>query len=262
MSERNGPDQRGYNSIVPEQEERIGQRRTVPVSRDKPRSNGGGGGANGVWKTLLVVLLIGVGGVGWFAWQQYQQLNTLQRNFDDLNARLASTDESLSQSGTALQLKIREQGEELDKHWVEIKKLWGISYDRNRKQIEANTKAASGNAARLAKMENLATTVSEVKKQLELDSKKIADISSNALVVSADMEDIQQRLRNVVDKLSALDRAFNQWRSGVDSRLKKNEEALDSIDAYRRQINQELLQLRQKLSGTDSGDSAVMAPAQ
>ncbi len=260
MSERNGTGRQGLSGIVPERDERIGQRRTAPVNRERPASHGNGG-TGGVWKVLVIVMLLAITAGGWFGWQQYQQLNTLQTNFDGLNARLASTDESLSQSGTALQLKINEQGEELKEHWAEIRKLWGISYDRNRKAIADNTKVASSNTDRLANLEKLATAVSEISKQVESDSKKIVALGGNSLAVSAEMEDIRLRLQNNADKLASVEQSLGQWRDSVGKRIAKNEEALNAIDAFRRQINQELLQLRKKLSDTGN-NSDPSAPVQ
>lgn len=242
-------EEKGFSSIVPEREERIGQRGTIADRKPTREREAANGGAGAGLKALVVVLLLAVAGIGWFGWQQYQQLTALQQNFDQLNEKLASTDESLSQSGTALQLKIKEQQDELTKHWTEIKKLWGISYDRNKKQIEGNKKLATDNAAKLNKMTGLAATVKSVSEQVALDSKKIADISGNSLAVNLELEELQERLQISADKLNTVEQSLKSWQGTVNARLQRNEEAVESIDTYRRQINQELLQLRKQLSG-------------
>lgn len=260
-------DQNGFNSIVPDQDERIGTRGNKtgapkPAARSRSDSSSGNGG--GIWKILVIVLVLGVGAMGWFGWQQHQQLSTLQSSFDNLQARLASTDDSLSKSGAALQLKIKEQEEELGKHWSEIKKLWGVSYDINKKDIASNKELSTSNTDRIAKLEKSAATVAKLTKELDLASKKIAEISASTLAASVDMEDVQQRLRETSDKLNTIDQSFNRWRLEVDKRLKNSEEAVEAIDAYRRQINQELLQLRKQLTGSNSSVSQsapVASPA-
>ncbi|WIO73715.1 hypothetical protein QP938_10480 [Porticoccaceae bacterium LTM1] len=259
-------DQNGFNSIVPDQDERIGARGNragapKPAARPRPEPSGNGGGT---WKILVIVLVLVVGAMGWFGWQQHQQLTTLQSSFDNLQARLASTDDSLSKSGAALQLKIKEQEEELGKHWAEIKKLWGVSYDINKKDIASNKDTAAKNTGRIAKLEKSVNTVAQLSKNLDLASKKLAEISASTLAANVEMEDVQQRLRETTDKLNTIDQSFNRWRQDVDKRLKSSEEAVEAIDAYRRQINQELLQLRKQLTGSNSSVSQsapVASPA-
>ncbi len=100
----------------------------------KPAKSGGGGLSKGALWLLALVVLASLG----IIWKQAGEIDQLRSQFEELDAFIKSTDESLSESGTALSLKLREQSETLDKHWAEIKKLWGVSYDRNRKAIEEN----------------------------------------------------------------------------------------------------------------------------
>ena len=253
-------DKKGFNSIVPEQDERIGARGSSaggraarPKPAPSPSAGSRSGGAGGVWKTLVMILLLATAAAGWFGWQQHQQLAALQSNFDELNQRLASTDDSLSKSGDALLLKIKEQKETLEKHWSEIRKLWGVSNDRNKKQISKNEKAVTSNSSRIATLQKSTASLGKLTKQQELNNKKIADISSTSLSVSAEIEDLQQRLQRATDKLRTMEDSFNSWQREVNGRLSKSDEAIESIDAYRRQINQELLQLRNQLS-TSAGN--------
>ena len=252
-------DKKGFNSIVPDQDERIGARtapaggrpvksRPMPAAGNTSRNNGGGGTST-VWKLLVMILLLITVVAGWFGWQQHQQLTLLQSNFDALNERLASTDDSLSKSGDALLLKIKDQNATLEKHWSEIRKLWGVSNDRNKNKIDKNQKAATGNSSRIAKLEKGTAKLTEISKQQDLNSKQIADVSNSTLGISVDIESIQQRLKSAADQLSAMEQNLKRWQSDVNGRLSKNDEAIESIDAYRRQVNQELLQLRNQLTG-------------
>lgn len=249
-------DNKGFHSIVPEQDERIGARGAAKSGRPArpkpaPAAPGprGGSAAGGVWKTLLIALLLVACATGWFGWRQHQQLTALQNNFDELNQRLASTDDSLSKSGDALLLKIKDQRDTLEKHWSEIRKLWGVSNDRNKKQISKNEQAVAANKGRIAGLEKATANLARFSKQQEQNSKKIADINSTALTVSAEIEDLQQRLQDAATLLSSMQQSFKRWQKEVNGRLSESDEAIESIDAYRRQINRELLQLRSQLSG-------------
>ena len=101
-----------FDPIVPERDERIGRGNSnIPRQPTKPRNSipdapqsKGGGGA--LWKVLVLILVLGLGGLGYFFVQQTEHLDQLQSRFDDLEAKIVSTDESLNQSGTSLGIKL------------------------------------------------------------------------------------------------------------------------------------------------------------
>ena len=214
-----------------------------PAPRGKLFSTG-----NLLTLVLAVVLLFSLG----LIWRQAGQIEELTRRFDELNNLIKSTDESLSESGTALRIKIREQEETLDTHWSEIKKLWGVSYDRNRKAIAENAEAAkqaaaTANQAKSA-ADNLKQQVSGSQGKFEKLDKEIAELSTtvkslstSSLGVSLQLEEIESRLA----KLQELQDKLN----GLSGRVADNESALKALDVYRSQVNQQLHQLRQQASG-------------
>ena len=147
-----------FDPIVPESDDRIGRSsggtvddgRRRAAKRPPPSDSHGGGSIGGVWKLLVLVLLLGLAGMGYMLVQEKARLAQLQSRFDELEAKIVSTDESLNQSGATLGMKIREHTEALDKHWSEIRKLWGVSYDTNRKTIDINSKTIESQGATLA----------------------------------------------------------------------------------------------------------------
>ncbi|MCV6604094.1 MAG: hypothetical protein OIF34_02245 [Porticoccaceae bacterium] len=245
------PDSKNFNSIVPDQDERIGARgpATAPrQSRSRPSAPAapqGKASVGGGWKVLVVLLFLALVAVAWFGWQQQQNLQSLQSNFDQLTERLASTDDSLSKSGDALLLKIKEQNDTLKKHWSEIRKLWGVSNDRNKKSIEKNQKDVAVHSNRLARLDKATAGLDKVITQSDLNSKQIASINSNLLSSSVDMETLQEQLQQALQQLNTMETGLKSWQNEVNGRLTQTDEAIESIDAYRRQINQQLLQLRQ-----------------
>ncbi|UTW46401.1 hypothetical protein KFE80_05845 [bacterium SCSIO 12696] len=253
MSER-----KNLSSIVPDQDERIGARATGGASARQPKSRPAPAKSNhqpekhsggGIWKVLVVVLFLAALAGGWYGWQQHQQVASLQSSFDELTARLASTDDSLSKSGDALLLKIKEQNQTLEKHWSEIRKLWGVSNDRNKKKIEKNQKDIAVHSNRLAKIDKATAGLDKAVKQSDLNTKQIASINGTLLSSNVDMETLQQQLQQAVQQFNSMESSFKTWQQQVNGRLNQTDEAIDSIDAYRRQINQELLQLRQGSGG-------------
>ena len=67
-------------------------------------------------------------------------MKNLQSRFELLESRLSSTDESVTQSGAAMQVNISKHSDELKKHWSEIRKLWGVTNDINKTKISDNKK--------------------------------------------------------------------------------------------------------------------------
>mgnify|MGYP001826262857 FL=1 len=105
--------------IVPESDERIGRGRPMAPNRSQVSgsrtSEKGRGGSNNshpapksgmwFWKFLVLLLIVGLGGLGYFFVEQTERLSTLQDRFNELEAKIVSTDESLNESGTALAVK-------------------------------------------------------------------------------------------------------------------------------------------------------------
>jgi len=243
---------KGADSFVPQRDERIARRSPPPVKakssgvKDKPPAKG-----SPVWKLLLLLTLAFAAALAWYAWQQSSklqatssQLDTLQTQFDSLSSRISSTDESLSQSGAAIQLKLKE----ID---AEIAKLWGVSYDKNRKAIAENkvlATKASNIAAKMEKtMASLEKKIKALQTSVEKDSKTLANVSATTLSLSAELEEIKDRLRKVSDQSSRLDKTLNKLNTDITRRVAANEEAVEAIDAHRRRMNQELLEIRQSL---------------
>ena len=228
--------------IVAERDDMIGR------SPSTPKSNGGGGngssgqptGMSGLWKFLVLVAFFGLGGAAGLGWMQYQDLSakhsSLLQRFELLESRLSSTDESVTQSGAAMQVTISRQGDELKKHWSEIRKLWGVTNDINKGKIEKNQKDISF----------LASKRNTLEEAVKKDGKKLATLSANYLGISADLEAVTESMRNQSDGLNRVNNSLGL----VNQRVKNNAEGIESMEAFRRQINQKIYTLEQR-SGTN-----------
>lgn len=238
------------NPIVAQRDDMIGRSASDSSNgggRKEKNSSGGnsGGGAtaggmSGGWKFLIIIACLGLIGAGGFGWMEYQSLSGkhegLQARFEALESRLSNTDESVTQSGAALQIKLGRQGDELKKHWKEIKKLWGVTNDINKGKIEKNQKDISFLAS---KRQALETAVAK-------DSKSLKALSGNYLGISADLDAVNENMRNYADGLNRLNNSLSR----IDRELKSNAEAVESMEAFRRQINQKIYALEQNAPAT------------
>jgi|GEM_PF-75991 uncharacterized coiled-coil protein SlyX len=267
--------------IVPESDERIGRGRagsskqagvgsTGSRKSEKPHysnSSASKAGAPGVksigliWKFLVLILMCGLGGLGYFFIEQTERLSQLQGRFDELEAKIVSTDESLNESGTALAVKLKDQGETLDKHWSEIKKLWGVSHDRNRKKIEAQEKTL---AAQSNTVKNLQASMSARKKEIttltgkvDKASQSMETVVNSSLAANLEMNDLVGQSQQINDQVNNLEKSFESLKQNLNTRVADNEEAINAIDAYRLQVNRDIQLLKQQLAPASSGSSTT-----
>jgi len=267
--------------IVPESDERIGRGRAgspkqadvgLAGSRKSEKSHyssnsSSKAGSTGVksvglmWKFLVLILIFGLGGLGYFFVEQTERLSQLQGRFDELEAKIVSTDESLNESGTALAVKLKDQGETLDKHWSEIKKLWGISYDRNRKKIEAQEKTL---AAQSKTVKNLQASMSARKKEIatltgkvDKASQSMETVVNSSLAAKLEMNDLVGQSQQINDQVNNLEKSIESLKQNLNTRVADNEEAINAIDAYRLQVNRDIQLLKQQLAPASSGSSTT-----
>lgn len=200
------------------------------------------GGGKFILAILLTAVTVGLVGLGWFSWQQSVHQALLQNRFDALAAKIESTDESLSQSGAALSVKLADQQQALEKHWSEIRKLWGVSNDRNKRSIKA-LEAAVAEAGKLNSKQS--SDVAGLQKALQALSQKLAEQGGDSLAVTIRLDELDQRIGQLTKAQLALREALEAKQVALDRRIKASETAIDSIDAFRRQTNQTLNALRQ-----------------
>ncbi len=248
--------------IVPERDEPVARpERSGKGGKKKARARSRSGSGGGFWKFLILLLIVAVAGLGYFGYEQHrilsQRLAVLQANFDQVNGKLDSTDESLSQSGAALSLKLKEHTETLDKHWSEIRKLWGVSNDRNKQAIAANEeaiaevkKAIKGvKNSTLARKKEMAALRQTVEKDMVELNRAVESAASAALATKLEVEETLGSNQAMVDRLNRMESSLKRWRQEINGKVAGNQEAINSIDAYRRSTNQQILQIKQQLGG-------------
>lgn len=207
------------------------------ASVDAPESRRGGG----VTWFVIVLLMLSLAGLAWFSWQQSQQQALLQKRFDTLAAKIDSTDQSLSQSGAALSVKLSDQQKELNKHWSEIKKLWGVANDRNKKSITSlESSVAAANQANKQLQKNLDSLQSRQARA----AATLEELRSSVLVAGARVDEVAERVETARAGQQRLAQDVEQKLQGLESRLRASEKNMESVDAFRRQTNQTLEALR------------------
>ena len=227
------------NPIVAEREDMIGRPNSGPASaRKSDRVRDTASGLSGGWKFLIWLAVLGLIGATGLAWLEYQHLvgkhQSLLQRFDALESRLSSTDESVTQSGAALQIKISRQGDDLAKHWSEIKKLWGVTNDINKGKIDKNR----------ADVAFLSSQLIPLQAAVKKDNKIIDSLGESYFGFSADLDAANEHLRTFADGLNSIQKSL----ATTEAQIKNNAEAVESMEAFRRQINQKIYALEQDYS--------------
>ncbi len=216
-----------------------GKRRSQPAP--PPSAKGGSGLA--VFAFLVGVIGVGAGGFAiWTVQALTQELSSAEGRIAELEKRLTLSDDEASQSVTALQANLKQAVKDIGTNESEIRKLWDTR-NVNRKAIAQNgdsLKAATTNIEK--SVASLQTDLAARNKALADDVKALGETSAS----------LGRQLANVRDQLQALDGASQKLAlvDQLSGRVRSNEEAIEAIDAYRLNINRQLVELQQKLGAT------------
>jgi chromosome segregation ATPase len=196
----------------------------------------------------LLLALAAVCFAGYVFWQlqQAQQsmkvtaasLSAAEARVTELEQRLSLSDDESTQSITVLQANIKE-------NTAEIRKLWGVTNDRNRKSIEQlEAKAAALEKSLGGVDDKIKTGLGAVTGELTGELKVLSDLveAHQTSIQSAD-----QAVKSQAQSLAAANKKLEQLEQ-LDAELRKkveaHEEAIKAVDAFRLQVNRELLKLK------------------
>ena len=234
--------------------------------------------------SLLLAFLVACAGGGLAVYLKFQldQAQLLLAQSQDrlgvLESRLSITDETVTESGTQLNVKMKE-------HDSEIRKLWTISNEKNKKAINENAasivqaesnlkKQAQSIDAVNASVKEGQTNLAATKKTVDQVNESVAQlkkiVAENNEAMSSlresvtDIDKSDQANAQAVAKLDAALGDLDDQISGLESSLRtvksagvsgkkledivaQNSEAIEGINLHRKQINQELMQLKQEI---------------
>lgn len=223
------------------------------------RRGGGGGGRRRAAKDrggssigvnlILVILLAGLMVAGWFVANQQQTLVAEKQAREAAEARIAlmedrlrMTDETLTEAGS-------ETKSELGRWESEIRKLWAVSNERNKKWIEDNQAALKKHNGSLANLNKKQADLGTQLTSLQRSVAQQGDLRGELSQVSKQLEQMLKTQRELVDKVNAARQSVASLQAGLANRVTENEQAVASMDAYRVQLNNRLDALERRLAG-------------
>ncbi|SBS37784.1 Chromosome partition protein Smc [Marinomonas spartinae] len=238
---------------------------------------------------LLFLILAAAAGAGYWLWQQNLQLRNelsgAKNKIENLDNQLLAADVSANKKGQSLEDRIKDNESE-------VRKLWAVAYDRNRKNISDNGDAIDALNKKFALLkDNVSSQGQRVAMQgnsfndLENNYKKliksVSDVTDKVKPLSSDMSDLKSNLTKMSDKLAKLEKNIAAQSDNNDAQaldidqvsqdlsslqkkvaklgggsdlttmkqeLSKHQDAINSNDAFRAQVNSEILRIRKQIN--------------
>lgn len=235
-------------------------------SNEKAKSSGG----SPLMIVLLLLMILALAGLSYLYWQQSQTVTGLEK-------RLTDADEFIGQSKllfARLEGEVTETGAELlqtgtsaEKKMAflesEVRKLWAVAYDRNRKTIQAHEKSietlgkkiADSQKTIAAQKASLSALKAESKKGLAVLDGRVASMSGELSITRAEQEEslklLEQKLTSIGSSNEALEKRIESVQLSVSESTKvqlENQQSLSSIDDSRRQLIKRVIDLEGRLS--------------
>lgn len=209
-----------------------------PAMKKGPVSGGGG---SALLARLFITLALVVAAVACaWAWQLQQALQESDiraedyaRRIGDLEARLSDTDQGMNQNAELQAAKIRELDSEVRKLWDNVWKQAGERLTKLEKNTASQGKKVDSTAAGLA-------TVQGQIKSAGGDIAKLKSVEGDLKRLIASGKANQAEVERVADTINRV----NLDMAKLNKRVQGSEESIQSINAFRKQVNASLIELQ------------------
>ena len=212
------------NQNLSEEKKDIKPERPELPSNRKTRRTGGGGF---LFSSLLLVLN-SICLIILFLWF-FNTSGNQQEAGQNFVERISILEERLAEKNDQISILTEEVDADLKFVNKEVRKLWELSNKRNRKNISENLNSIESLNEKIESIDNKDEVLSAQQRALTLELARI--------------KNIQENINSQIDSFD--DTAPVEIES---DRLTNIEESIDSFNAYRVQVNQSLLNLREELN--------------
>ncbi|NOX50454.1 MAG: hypothetical protein GXP16_07955 [Gammaproteobacteria bacterium] len=197
---------------------------------------------------VMAVLIAGLVLAGWFIANQQEMLAQERARGEQAHERLAKLENRLSATDNAMAQDGQDTSQKIGLWETEIRKLWAVSNDRNKKWIKANESGVSKLQNSLVGLEtsnrDLAAAVGRHESAFDRQQALIDQLTSLEL----QMQQIVRGQRDLVDKVNGATQAVSSLRANIVGKVDDNSEAIQSIDAFRVALNSRLSDMERRLS--------------
>lgn len=267
----------------------------IPPKPPAPAKAGGHGGGGSALVWLLLLVVAAGAGAGWYF--QEQRIQALEGQLEEADywarqsklalarfeGELSETGESLQERGTSLEERIAANDQRLESAGNEIRKLWAVANERNKKRLDEhqeglaalNEKLAAADksvadlggkledarSALVAEVSQVQGSVAELGKASAANKAQLAGLSEQLdgvdQVVDRRVRRFQQEQKLTLDgiegRIAVLERDSGAAAGDAEVRALRNELAqlkrtIESIDASRSQLTSRLVRLSEEVN--------------
>lgn len=190
------------------------------------------GGSGLLW--VLLVAVAGAAGAGWYV--QEQRVEALESQIEEADywvrqsklalarfeGELSETGENLQERGESLADQIAAQQKRLDTADSEIRKLWAVANERNKKRLDEHQERLAALESGLAENDeaigSLETSVAQVQRSLS------SDIAALKTQTETSVAALEEASRQATEQLTRLSQQFADVDQVVESRLRRFEQ--------------------------------------
>ncbi|MBL6690836.1 MAG: hypothetical protein ISP91_10625 [Pseudomonadales bacterium] len=237
-------DNKNIPSIKPDQDD-VASYRRIGRSEAPKQSN-----FNGllVFVIVLMAIMMGIGGYTIFELQERlarssELLEQGQENIRQLDSRLAAT-------GTDVSKTLQDLKAQVETNFSEIDKLWAVSYRQNRPDIQKNVRAIAELKDDLGgKINSMDASVKQMTGQYQSILSELTALREGLLKDNEELITEIALLRGQVQDQAVAQEASKRSMNSLTRQITENQDAIKSIDQYRLQINQRLIDLQNQIQG-------------
>ena len=212
------------NQNLSEEKKDIKPERPDLSSNRRARKTGGGG----FLFSSLVLILNSIGLIILFLWF-FNTSGNQQQAGQNFVERISVLEEMIAQKNQQINILSEEVDADLKFVNKEVRKLWDLSNKRNRKNISENQNSIESLNEKIESIDKKDEVLSAQQRALTLELARIKNIQEN---IDSQLDNFDDSASNetAADKLAGI------------------QESIDSFNAYRIQVNQSLLNLREQLN--------------
>ena len=219
--------------IAPEKDELDSRRRTLAAPR---QSNFRG---LLVFSLVLMAVVLGIG--GYTLYEVQQRLDRSNELLDQANKGVRDLDARLAATGTDVSKELQTLKEQQATNFSEIDKLWRVAYRENRPAIKKLEQTATSLETASTK---LGKDMTSVKAEVKTSTAAISKARTDLLADNEELRTALSMLRGQIQDQSVQTEAQKRSIATMIKQIEDIEEAINAIDRYRQQVNQQIIELR------------------
>lgn len=177
----------------------------------------------------------------------------------------------MQERGASLEEQLAANKKQIDAADSEIRKLWAIANERNKKRLDEHQEQLASIDGKLAEAEKAIAGVSEQVEQVraglasDVDAveTRVAELAKAGEALQAELAEVTEQVAGVDELVDGRIRRFQQEQKltldGIESRIASLEKAADSSagDAEVRALRNELAQLKKTVEAIDASRSQL-----